>query len=425
MITVTSVFAILMMAQPPQATPPSPTPAQVMAAPDARQRLRVFLDCGDCFSEYLRSEISWVDFVRNREDADLHLLSSSNDTGGGGREVVLRFVGVGRFEGADRQLRARTLSGDPEEARRRTVFRTVTVGLLAYLAQDGLPADLGVTVRAANAGPATGELRRDPWNAWVFSIRGGGSINAEESNRQTDWNSRVGADRVTAGWIISFGGRVEEEVERFDLDEDEPLRAVRRERSADWFVARSLGPRWSTGFDGEVETSTFGNTQLSVGFAPAIEFNLFPYSDYATRQFRLQYSVGTMHARYNEVTLFGQLRETRPRHQASATLEQRQPWGSLQAGVDLSQYLHDRSKYNLEVNGEISLRIARGLSMSFDGSASRIRDQLSLPARGATSEEVLLRLRDLQSGYEVGASISLTYTFGSIFNSVVNPRFGR
>jgi hypothetical protein len=91
----------------------------------------------------------------------------------------------------------------------------------------------------------------------------------------------------------------------------------------------------------------------------------------------------------------------------------------------LSQYLHDRSKYNLEVNGEISLRIARGLSMSFDGSASRIRDQLSLPARGATSEEVLLRLRDLQSGYEVGASISLTYTFGSIFNSVVNPRFGR
>src|SRR5262245_28537350 len=401
-----TILVALVLAQAPQTT----SPAAVASAQDARQRLRVFLDCGDCFAEYLRSEISWVDFVRNREDADLQLLSTSNDTGGGGREVVLRFVGVGRFEGVERQLRARSLTGDPEDARRRSVFRTVTVGLLAYMAEEGLPQDLGLTVRPPNATPAGAAPRRDPWNAWVFSVRGGGSFDAEESNRQTNWDARVGADRVTAGWILSFGGRLEEEVEHFDLDEDEPLKAIRRERSVDWFFARSLGPRLSAGLDGDMEASTFGNTKFSVGFAPAIEFNLFPYSDYATRQFRLQYSVGSMHARYNEVTLYGQLQETRPRQQASATLEQRQPWGSLQAGVDVSQYLHDRSKYNVEVNGEVSLRLARGLSMNFEGSASRIRDQLSLPARGATPEEVLLRLRELQSGYEVGAQISLTYT---------------
>jgi len=57
--------------------------------------------------------------------------------------------------------------------------------------------------------------------------------------------------------------------------------------------------------------------------------------------------------------------------------------------------------------------------------ASRIRDQLSIPARGATDEEVLLRLRRLESGYEYGASFSMTYTFGSIFSSIVNPRFGQ
>ena len=53
-----------------------------------------------------------------------------------------------------------------------------------------------------------------------------------------------------------------------------------------------------------------------------------------------------------------------------------------------------------------------------------MRDQLSLPLRGATEEEVLLRLRRLQSGYEYGFGVSLTYTFGSIFSSIVNPRFG-
>jgi hypothetical protein len=36
-----------------------------------------------------------------------------------------------------------------------------------------------------------------------------------------------------------------------------------------------------------------------------------------------------------------------------------------------------------------------------------------------------LRLRRLQSTFEYRFSMSLTYTFGSIFSSVVNPRFGQ
>jgi hypothetical protein len=38
---------------------------------------------------------------------------------------------------------------------------------------------------------------------------------------------------------------------------------------------------------------------------------------------------------------------------------------------------------------------------------------------------VLLRLRELQSGFEVSFSVGLSYSFGSLFNNVVNPRFGR
>ena len=76
------------------------------------------------------------------------------------------------------------------------------------------------------------------------------------------------------------------------------------------------------------------------------------------------------------------------------------------------------------IDGELSLRIVRGLSVDFEANASRIRDQLSLPRRSATPEEVLLRRRELQSGYEVSVSFGVTYSFGSLFNDVVNPRFG-
>jgi hypothetical protein len=57
------------------------------------------------------------------------------------------------------------------------------------------------------------------------------------------------------------------------------------------------------------------------------------------------------------------------------------------------------------------------------GSASRINDQLYLPAEGATDEEILLRRRQLATSYRYRLSIGASYTFGSIFNNVVNTRF--
>jgi hypothetical protein len=139
---------------------------------------------------------------------------------------------------------------------------------------------------------------------------------------------------------------------------------------------------------------------------------------------RIGYSVGIDRVHYNEMTIFNKLEETLWEQDLSATLEQRQPWGSLSAQLQWSQYLHDASKHRLEGEGNVNLRLTRGLSLNLNGSASRIRDQLSLPLRDATDEEVLLRIRELQSGYEVDFSVGITYSFGSIFNNIVNPRFG-
>lgn len=403
-----------------------PAAAQTLdRLPRQAERLRVFIDdCGfGCFEDYLRDEITFVDFVRQAQDADVHLLSTSTDTGGGGRELVLRFVGRGRFAGHDEELRVVTLAGDTENMRRAQVRRTVEVGLLAFMAREGIPAGVAVSVEAERS--EAEEPVEDPWNAWLFSIRTSADYQAEESAKDRSIDINLGADRITEAWKLTFGASLDYSTEEFNLDEDEPLKAVRKERDADWFIARSLGPHWSAGFDGRVESSTFGNTKFSYDMAPAIEYSVFPYEEYATRQLRLQYAVGVRHAEYNEITLYGKLGETHPVHEASITLDQRQPWGSLEARLEFSQYLHDPKFYRLEVSGDLSFRIIRGLSLTLEGRASRVRDQLSLPRRGATDEEVLLRLRELQSSYELEIDIGFTYSFGSLFNNVVNPRFGR
>ena len=405
------------------------TPAQA-AQPQAQgqTRLRVFLEC-DCFAEYMREEIEWVDFVRQPQDADVQVLSASNSTGGGGREVVLRFIGVGRLQGVDTELKSITQNNDTEDTQRKQMLRTMTVGLLWYSERSGGGSALKIDVEGVSGVQSQTAVKDDPWRAWVFSVRGSGSLDYQESNKEWDWQLRTSADRVTEKWIMSFGTNLETNKEEFKLDEDEEggatIKTTRRERGTNWFVGRALGDHWSAAIQGELSSSTFGNRRLMFVAAPTLEYNVFPYSEYASRQLRIQYAAGIERAKYNELTLFGKTEETNPLHNIEATLEAVQPWGELRVNSEFSQYLHDLSKYRLEVGGELSFRIMRGLSLDLEGSASRVRDQIALPARGATDEEILLRLRELQSDYQFDFSFGLTYRFGSIFNNIVNPRFGR
>ena len=238
-------------------------------------------------------------------------------------------------------------------------------------------------------------------------------------------SAEVSADRITPNWKTTFGVEIDQETEEFDLEDDEPVKVNRRERDFSWLIVKSLGEHWSAGGRGSIESSTFDNIELRVEGAPAVEFNVFPYSAYQRRQLRAQYALGIRRQSYYEQTLFGKTEETLPAHEFSVTYDQRERWGSVEGNIEWFQYLNDLSKSRLEANGELSWRILRGLSISADASASRIRDQISLRRRGATPEEILLRLRELESGYDYDFSLSLTYTFGSIFSSIVNPRFGQ
>jgi hypothetical protein len=388
-----------------------------------RAQLKVFLDCESCDDDFLRSEVAFVDYVRDRTEADVHLLIRQVQTASDGREFTLELTGLQQLQGITHTLKTVTTNSDTDDIIRRQLAAAMRVGLLRILTNESVPPQLQVSVRlgAEEQRPAAG---RDPWDAWVFSLRGSAAFEGEESSKQRQLGASISADRITPEWKISFGVEIDHEHEEFDLDEETPVIADSRERDFNSMIVKGLGEHWSLGAMTEVESSTFENIKLSVVAAPAIEYNVFPYSQYNRRQLRAAYGVGVGSYRYFEETLYHKTEETLPLHELSLTLDQRERWGSLQASLEWSQYLHDLSKNRLELEGEVSVRIARGLSVGGEVNASRLRDQLSLPLRGATEEEVLLRLRRLQSGYEYRFSVNLTYSFGSIFSAVVNPRFG-
>ena len=267
-------------------------------------------------------------------------------------------------------------------------------------------------------------MGRDRWNSWVFRVESGASMEREQQQSDVSANGELEARRITE--VLKVGAAVEGNFRRsrFTLDDGGVVTNLRERYEGGAVVVKSVGHNWGTGIELSVGSSTFQNTRLAVRAAPAIEYSVWPYAQATRRQLTVQYSVGTSAFRYREETIFDRMAETRPTHALVVGYDLRQPWGRAELTTEASSYLDDRSQYRLVGDGELDLRIVRGLELEVGGSASLIRDQLSIVKRDATPEDILLQRRALRTDYRFDAYVGLSYTFGSIFNSVVNPRFG-
>src|SRR5687767_11073293 len=103
LLRATAVIALLAGgARPVWAQPPVETPPPAAAGTEA---LRVFLDCDACDSNFLRTEITFVNYVRDRVGADVHVLVTTEPTAGGGTLYTIRFIGLDRFKDRSEERR--------------------------------------------------------------------------------------------------------------------------------------------------------------------------------------------------------------------------------------------------------------------------------------------------------------------------------
>jgi hypothetical protein len=400
--------------------------SQAQPSPEKREMTRVFLDCNRCDTDYLRKEVTFVDHVRNREDADVHVLVSTQDTGGGGSQWTLKFIGLGRFQGQDLTLTynsPQTATGDEIRAGFAEVFK---LGLVRYSLDTAIASKLKVTFTKPEG--KKDEKKKDPWNYWVFRIGGSGDVNGEESQSGQSFRANASANRTTDAWRISFGAFANYRESKFDfVDEDlvkQTILSVSRNMNLEEQIVKSLTQHWSLGLVGSAGAETFRNFALRTRFAPGVEYDFFPYSESTRRMLTVNYTVGHVYHRYREETIYGKTKDQLVDHRTEVGLYLKQPWGGSSAVFNFTQYLNDPSKYSVGMFGGANIRIFKGFSVNAFGEFNRTRDQVYLPRGLATTEEVLLRQRQLASGYQYFLNFGISYSFGSIFNNIVNPRFG-
>ncbi|MEW5981375.1 MAG: hypothetical protein AB1806_03275 [Acidobacteriota bacterium] len=418
-----AVWPVIVAAQPP---PPPPPPPEVPRVQQVDGRVKVFIDCSgfwQCDSDYFRTNLTFVDHVRDREAADVHILITGQSTGAGGSEVTLAFIGRGAFDRVNDTLVAIVAPNAPSDAVRGTLVQRMKVGLTRYVAHSSEGETLRVST--ASTGPSVPQApKHDPWDFWVFRIRGNGSMSGERASTRMSFSGGVSANRVTDAWKVSLSGSASYRESSYDLGDGYIYTSISRDSSASGLVVRSLTPHWSLGARASVNSSTYSNRRVSLHAAPAIEYNVFPYTESTRRSWTVQYGLGVTSVDYFEVTLYDKASETLVVHTLGTDVEARQPWGQVSASVDLSQYLSQPSKYRVQSYGMIDLRIKKGLSLNFGAGASWIRDQINLPKGEASTEQILVRQRQLATSYDYSFYFGVSYTFGSIYNNIVNPRFG-
>ncbi len=387
-------------------------------------RLALFLDCDFCDETFIRQEMAYLDHVRDREVADVHVLMTRENTGSGGQAQTFDLIGLGAFEGMDFST-VYTTNADATEAEEREGFlQILEAALVPYLMQTSMRDRLRINVApSAEAASEQIQIQEDPWDHWTIEMYADGSADFESQQRSFDTRYGVYIGRVTEKWKLQFRPFFNYNYDRFDRGDEKIESSSRRDGFTSYGV-RSISPHWSVGSFGDVFTSTFANVDWRYRFMGAVEWSLYPYREANRRQLTVAYRVGASHITYRDTTIYNKIDELLPQHLLNAGYEVIQPWGQIEIGVNASQYLDDLSRHSLQFNAEMDVRITQGLSVEIGGSLELIHDQINLRKGDADLEEVLLRRRQLETNYEAGFSFGFRYRFGSVLNNVVNTRFG-
>lgn len=380
-----------------------------------KNALNVFMDADD----FIKREIPFINYVRDIKDAQVYIISATQRTGSGGLEFSYYLVGQKEFEGKKDTLRYVSTPDDTEEVIRNQMVRTLKIGLLPYVAKTPLIQFMDISFNQ----PVAETVKGDNWDSWVFRMSLNGFLNGQKTYNSNTFFGRVSANRVTENSKLEVNMFYSRDKSLFHL-EDVTFESINISNSLSVLYVKSLGNHFSAGGNSSLASSTFSNFKLRYSLMPGIEYNIFPYSESTRRQFRLQYRIGFEHNNYVDTTIYNKTQESLFAHSFLAAYEMVQKWGSINANFQYRNYLHDFSKRNLSLHGYLSLRVVKGLSVNFGGGASLIHDQLSLKKGEATLDEVLLRQQELATQYRYYTSIGISYTFGSIYNNVVNPRFG-
>ncbi len=391
-------------------------------------RISIFLDCANtrCDRQFIRTELPIVDYSLDRIEADIHVLLTSQRTGGGGRGYQIILYGQNKFTGSADTLNFSIDQLATDVERRNAILKHLKLGLIPFLLQNNQQdlIEISINTDETNTQSAT---TIDPWNYWVFRLGGNGSINLDQNYERLRLGANIRATQVTEEKKIWFSvwGNDNKQTFKYEEDSVEEVTIVNNHNIGfHHFQVWSLNKKWAYGYNMGYSSSTFDNYLHQYYFSPSIEYNFFPYSEVNNKLLTMRYGIAIGRNEYRETTIYDKDGETLGAQYLSLAAEFNQKFGSIEIGTKYQHFLHDFALNNLSFDAEIEVRLTGNLSFEVYLFGALVHDQIYLAKGDATQEEVLTRVRQLESSFEFNTWFGINYRFGSNLNNFVNPRFG-
>ncbi|MCJ7813292.1 hypothetical protein MUP95_08275 [bacterium] len=257
------------------------------------QAPKVFIDGQGMDMNYIRTEITFVNYVRDPKEADVHILITMQGTGSGGREYTMAFIGQYEHEKLQNTLKYYSNSTDTQDEVRAGYVQMLKLGLAPYVANT--PMAEAVSVNFQQIGQQGQNQRStvviDKWDYWVFNISLNSRLNGESTRKNTNLSGSVSINRVTDASKFNANLQASYQENKYEF-EGETNVSTSESQTLSSLLVFSINDHWSVGGRGSVLSSTTRNYDLSVNAGPALEYNFFPYSESTRRQLRLLYEVG-------------------------------------------------------------------------------------------------------------------------------------
>jgi len=389
-------------------------------AQDTKRTLTVFLDCDYCSKDYIKKELKQVEFVRDQSYADVHLFFNTQGNASGGDHYEIEFIGQKNYASIKDKLDFDTTGETTTDQERKMILKYLQLGLMRFWLENGLVDDLSISIKSKDTN--TKEVVVDPWNSWSFRVGLNGFFNGQETYSSRSIRGNFSAKRITEKnkFTIRFGLNNNKSVFVYNGAD------IISEKQSSYIYGKdviSINEHWSTGVFVHLGNSLYQNKAFYISLKPAIEYNIFPYDKSSKKALAFNYKVGLLHNNYYELTVFGKDTERLWQHGLGVTGSVVKKWGSLSSSINYNSYLHNSSLYSLNMDLDTRLRLFKGFSLNLFGSYGIAHDQVNIAASGTSLQSLLLQQQQLKSGFSYFASVGISYSFGSIYNTVVNPRF--
>ncbi len=393
----------------------------------SNEKTKIFIECTNswlCDFDYLRTELSMVDFVRDRFMSDVHVQVNTQFNSSGSEQNTVIFKGQNTFLNQDDTLAYFNESTLSEDEKRKKMAKSITLGLIKYISHTEAANNIVITYnKPSNTDTVNSVKQTDPWNYWIISLGASGFFNGDANYKSQSINGYMFADRETEETKTNIGVSYNYSKNEFVISDEETVVNVKPQTNGYVNFINKINQHWGYGIFSTYVNSEFSNYDIKLSVIPKVEYDVFKYKDFNNQRVVINYGLGIQYNNYKDTTLFFKTEESLLVQNAAVISSFNKPWGSINVGAFYNSYLHDLTKYSLSFSGAVNWNIFKGLKFAVGGSYDITHNLIQLSKEGASRDEVLLQQKQLESQYSYFFGVGISYQFGSKFNNYINPAF--